>query len=244
MDTVTYEIESAIEQSHWWFVVRRNLFKQAITALNFPPDAAILDVGTSTGSNLRMLHEMGFTNFQGLDLNDEAILWCAKKELGAVKKGDVCDMPFAHNLFDLVLATDIVEHVENDVRALSEICRVLKPSGKAIITVPAFRSLWGLQDSVSHHQRRYTRDELMGKLIASGCHIHKSFYFNFLLFAPIWATRQLIRILKLPLKSENQLNSPWINSLLKATFNLDVACAETLRVPFGVSLFALIGKKS
>jgi ubiquinone/menaquinone biosynthesis C-methylase UbiE len=242
MDEATYAVESQIEQTHWWFVVRRKLFRKAIESMRLPPDAAILDIGTSTGSNLRMLREMAFTNFQGLDLSDDAIRWCAEKGLGVVRKGDVCSLPFADAQFDLVLATDIVEHVEYDVQALQEICRVLKPSGRAIITVPAFESLWGFQDSVSHHKRRYTRRELLDKIKASGCRTYQSYYFNFLLFVPIWIARQLIRIFKPKLESENQVNSPLINAVLKAIFSVDVACAGTLHVPFGVSIFALVGK--
>jgi ubiquinone/menaquinone biosynthesis C-methylase UbiE len=242
MDQATYAVESEIEQTHWWFVVRRKLFRKTIEAMKLRSNAAILDIGTSTGSNLRMLREMAFTNFQGLDLNDDAIRWCAEKGLGAVKKGDICQLPFADAQFDLVLATDIVEHVEYDVQAMQEICRVLKPSGRAIITVPAFESLWGFQDTVSHHRRRYTRGELLDKLRASGCQAYQSYYFNFLLFVPIWTARQLIRIFKPKLESENQVNTPLINAVLKVIFSVDVACAGMLHVPFGVSIFALVGK--
>lgn len=242
MDLATYAVESQIEQTHWWFVVRRSLFRRAIHRLKLRRDAAILDAGTGTGTNLRLLREMGFTNVQGMDLSDDAIGWCAEKDLGAVRKGDVCSMPFADAQFDLVLATDIVEHVEYDVQALNEIRRVLKPSGRAIITVPAFESLWGLQDTIGQHRRRYTRWELLNKLKASGCRIYQSYYFNFLLFVPIWAARQLIRIFKPQVQNENQVNSPLINSVLKAVFTVDVACAGILHVPFGVSIFALVGR--
>ena len=242
MDHATYAVESQVEQTHWWFVVRRKLFKRSIEALTLPSDAAILDIGTSTGTNLRMLGGMNFTNFQGLDFNDDAIRWCAEKGLGIVRKGDVCNMPFADAQFDLVLATDIVEHVQNDRKALREIYRVLKPTGRAIITVPAFNSLWGLQDDVAHHQRRYSLDELVERLGESGFQVFQSFYFNFLLFIPIWGARQLIRFFKPRLESENQLNSPLINSVLKAIFTIDVACAEKLHIPFGVSVFVLVGK--
>jgi SAM-dependent methyltransferase len=242
MDYAVYAAESEVEKDHWWFVVRRKLFKKEIATLRLPADAAILDAGTSTGTNLRMLREMGFTNVRGLDTSDEAIRWCAEKGLGTVEKGDVCSMPFAEASFDLVLATDIVEHVEFDVQALQDIRRVLKASGRAIITVPAFESMWGLQDEAAHHKRRYTRQELIDKLKSANCRIYHAYYFNFLLFVPIWAARQLIRIFKPRIESENQVNSPLINSVLKAVFTLDVALAGMLQIPFGVSIYALIGR--
>ena len=241
MDSATYAVESQVEQTHWWFVGRRKLFSKVIGDLKLPPYSAILDIGTSTGTNLRMLQEMGFTKFEGLDLDDDAIRWCADKGLGVVRRGDVCDMPFADAQFDLVLATDIIEHVDDDEQALSEVRRVLKPSGRAIVTVPAFQSLWGLQDEIGHHKRRYGHRELIGKLDAAGLRPYESFYFNFLLFVPIWIARQLIRTLGLQLKNENQLNSPLVNSVLKAIFALDILCARRVHVPFGVSEFALVG---
>jgi len=242
MDSATYDVESRVEMSHWWFVGRRWLFRGLIRRMGIPSDAAILDVGTSTGTNLRMLTGMGFTGVQGMDLEEAAILWCAEKGLGTVRQGDVCAMPFAEADFDLVLATDIVEHVDDDVLALREIYRVLKPSGRALLTVPVFRSLWGLQDQVSHHKRRYRRKEFVAKLCAAGFTVENSFYFNFLLFAPIWLARQVITLLRLNLKSENELNPPLINAILGAVFALDVRLAPRIRPPFGVSICVIVRK--
>lgn len=239
MDVNTYAVESEVEQTHWWFVVRRSLIRSIVDVLKLPPDAAILDVGTSTGTNLRLLKEMGFTNFLGLDRSPEAIHWCEDKGLGTVRQGDVCAIPFPDESFDLVLATDIIEHVDDDLRALKELQRVLKKSGRIVITVPTFPSLWGLQDDVAHHKRRYRRRDLLEKLGKSGFECEKGFYFNFLLFVPIWAVRQVIRIANVRLKSENQINTPLLNSILKAIFYLDVALARILNPPFGVSLLIL-----
>lgn len=241
MDKATYEVENRIEQQHWWFVGRRRLFRDAIQELGLPRDAAILDIGTSTGSNLRMLKDIGFTNVQGLDPDDDAIRFCAEKGLGVVRKGDVCSMPFGNAEFDLVLATDIIEHVDDDVAALLEIRRVLKPGGRAIVTVPAFKFLWGLQDEVAHHKRRYTRRQLLERLQKAGLRPHDSYYFNFLLLPPIWAARQVLRVLKPNISSENELATPLINKVLKGIFTVDVLCAKRLRIPFGVSVFAFVG---
>ena len=103
----------------------------------------VLDVGTSTGSNLRLLNNMGFEDVTGLDLNPEAIRFCAEKGLGDVKLGDVENLPFENETFDLILATDIIEHVDDDGRAVRELQRVLTPGGKLLITVPAFRHFGG-----------------------------------------------------------------------------------------------------
>ena len=240
MEVATYEVESRVEQTHWWFVGRRRLFRAHIEALGLSPEAAVLDVGTSTGTNLRLLKDMGFTRYRGLDPSPDAVRWCAEKGLGAVDLGTVAAIPFPDATFDLVLATDIIEHVDDDGAALAELRRVLKPSGTLLLTVPAFPSLWGLQDDVSYHKRRYRAASLQAAYARAGLAARELYHFNFLLFLPIWLMRQLIRLLGIRLRSENEVNTPALNGLLRAIFASDVALARRLKPPFGVSLLALL----
>ncbi len=244
MDSATYEVENQVENYHWWFVGRRALFRKIIEEFRFPLDAAILDIGTSTGTNLRMLKEMGFVSYQGLDMNDDAIRWCAEKGLGVVRKGDICEIPFPDGSFDLVLVTDIIEHVDDDKQALREVRRVLKSNGRALITVPAFESLWGLQDEVAHHKRRYRVSELEQKLKYVGLFPQELFYFNYLLFVPIWFVRQIIKLFRVRLKSENEINLGMINSVLRLVFLFDVLSSRRILPWFGVSILSLVGRRA
>lgn len=239
MDAATYAVEAEIEKTHWWFVGRRRLFAREIARLNLRPDAKILDIGTSTGTNLRMLRELGFTNVTGLDASDEAIRFCREKGLGFVQKGDVTALPFADASFDLVLATDIIEHVDDDAQALKEIRRVARPGGFVLITVPAFRSLWGTQDDVAHHKRRYRKPELTGRIAQAGLSAQRVYHFNFLLFVPIWLARQIIRMARISLASENDVNAPGLNGVLTAVFEVDCRLSAVIRPPFGVSILTL-----
>ena len=242
MDIGVYAIEAQVEASHWWFVGRRRLFSREIAALALAKDKPILDVGTSTGTNLRMLQDLGFRQVIGLDSSEQAIRFCAEKKFGNVHHGDVCDLPFAEASFDLVLATDILEHVADDSLAMREIARVLKPGGWALVTVPAFQSLWGLQDQVAHHLRRYRLAQIKGVVETAGLDLVRCFYFNYLLFIPIWVARRILGALKVKLSSEGQLNSPLINRLLTLIFEIDLRTAPWLTPPFGVSAFVIAEK--
>jgi SAM-dependent methyltransferase len=235
MDIATYAAEAAIEADHWWYVGRRLLFSDIIKAFGLTESAEILDVGTSAGTNLRMLRDLGFARIIGVDQSPEAIRFCAEKGLGKVQLGDVCALPFGDRRFDLVLATDIIEHVEDDLSALRELRRVLKPGRHLLLTVPAFRLLWGLEDDVSHHQRRYRLPELLEKLDRADLSPVQHFYFNYLLFLPILATRYLMRIINLRVATEGELNTEWLNRMLTLLFRLDVRTAARLRPPVGVS---------
>lgn len=235
MDIGIYATEAAIERDHWWFAGRRFLLSRIIGEFSLPPGSAILDVGTGTGSNLRMLRDLGFDRVRGLDRSSEAVRFCAEKGLGAVELGDVRALPFPDRQFDLVLATDIIEHVDDDLLALRELRRVLKPNGRLLLTVPAFRLLWGLQDEVGHHQRRYRLSELLELIGAASLLPERHFYFNYLLFLPILLLRRLMRVLPARVASEGEINAPWLNRMMGGLFRFDVQTAPRLRPPFGVS---------
>lgn len=242
MKSGVFTIEAVAEESHWWFVGRRRLFAQEISAIRLAPDARVLDLGTSTGANLRMLQDLGYANVTGLDASEEAIHWCRSKNLGDVVKGDITRLPFASDNADLIMATDVLEHVDNDALALSEIARVLKPGATALITVPAFKILWGLQDEVAQHKRRYRIARLRRLVAGAGLEISKSFYFNYILFFPILAARQVLKVMRPGIRSENEINSAGLNRLLGAIFAMDLATAPLLRPPFGVSAFLMASK--
>lgn len=89
MEFSVYAVESQVEATHWWFVGRRKLLAQRIAKLGVLPDAKVLEVGTGTGSHLRLLQELGFQNVAGVDNSDEAIHFCRQKGLGEVQKGDI-----------------------------------------------------------------------------------------------------------------------------------------------------------
>lgn len=242
MDLIAYSIETEVELTHWWFVGRRRLFGRLIKDIEIKKDARILDIGSSTGTNLRMLHDLGYKYVEGLDQSDEAIALCKSKGFMNVITGNACRLPYTDGSFDLVLATDIIEHIDDDISALREIYRVLKPGGKTLISVPAFDFLWGSQDIISHHKRRYRGKDVLMRLSQAGLNPILSFYFNYILFVPILLVRKAIRWLNIKPSSENRLNSPLVNQLLGYIFAIDTWSAPRLHVPFGVSFLAIADK--
>ena len=89
--------------------------------------------------------------------------------------GDATAMPFGNEVFDRVIAAEVLEHVPSDQRALGEIARVLRPGGMLAVTVPAWlpeRICWRLSDDYHNtpggHVRIYTRPEMETKLRAAG----------------------------------------------------------------------------
>jgi len=140
------------------------------------------------------------------------------------------------------VASDIIEHVDDDARALAEIARVLRPGGTVLITVPAFPSLWGFQDEVGHHKRRYRMEPLVSRIEAAGLSLSARFHFNYLLFGPIWLARQLMKRWKHSYSSEGQINTPLMNRIFSRVFDFDTMTASRISPPFGVSILAIARK--
>ena len=195
METHQYHSESSIEQYHWWFQGRRKLLSAVLGDLKIKKDAYILDIGCSSGTNLRCYETFGYLNYQPFDKSAEAASIIEEKGFNKAILGSATDLPFGKDTFDFVSATDVLEHIDNDGQAIREILRVLKPNCKAYFTVPCHELLWGSQDIVSHHLRRYKRGELKRKLRAHGFDIKKEFYFNSTLLIPILAVRLITHLL-------------------------------------------------
>ena len=162
MQSHHYPILYQVEETHWWYVGRRRIIQRLVekicTTLN-NPNPRILDVGCGTGANLKMLAAYGTA--EGVDISPQAVDFCRERGLDSVKLGAAEQLPYENGSFDLVTALDVVEHLDDDVAGLREMRRVLRPDGRLLLFVPAFMFLWGVQDDVSNHRRRYTLPRLL-----------------------------------------------------------------------------------
>ena len=236
-----YEVEAKVESFHWWFAVRRKLLGLFLSSLDLPWGCVAVDIGCGVGSNLRILGSTGI-NVIGLDHSFYALSLARKKIEFPLLNGDLNKLPIRPKSVGLIVAMDILEHLDNDIGGIRSFYQALKEEGVLILTVPAFRSLWGIQDEVTGHQRRYSRQEIVNKLQQEGFKIMKSSYFNFLLFFPIFLVRRLIHLFGLRIESENEINSPIINFFLKAIFSLEPYILKYCSFPFGVSIYCIAKK--
>src|ERR1044072_8537020 len=159
MQQPTYAIMRRVEESHWWFVGRRQIIKsfleRVVRQLKTDRERLkILDVGCGTGANLELLAQFG--EAEGVDVSSEALSFSRERGLNKVKQGAAEALPYADGSFDLVTGLDVVEHLDDDLAGLREMRRILTRAGRALVFVPAFMFLWGVQDDISNHRRRYT----------------------------------------------------------------------------------------
>ena len=243
MEQHTYSIMFEVEGRHWWFAGRRRIiagFVEKVCRDIETQRPRILDVGCGTGANLQMLSEFG--DAEGVDVSSEALDFCRARGLAKVKQGAAESLPFEDASFDLVTGLDVVEHLDDDMAGLSEMRRILRPGGRAVLFVPAFMFLWGVQDDISHHRRRYTLPELKQKLRDAGLEVERASYANITFFVPILIGRVLMRLTGLRPASENNITIGALNGLLGRILGAESWWLRRMNFPFGVSIICVAKK--
>jgi ubiquinone/menaquinone biosynthesis C-methylase UbiE len=134
--------------------------------LGAKPGRAILNAGAGRGSFSKLLEERGF-DVVSSDISEAACDVLAQRVRGPVVRADVTQLPFADSSFDAVVLGEVIEHVADDVAALRESRRVLRPGGVVAVSVPAHPTWFGPSDSWAGHLRRYSRDALISACVAA-----------------------------------------------------------------------------
>jgi SAM-dependent methyltransferase len=252
MQQHTYAILRRVEETHWWFVGRRRIIRSFLERLCRDLYAArvehsgsgsalnILDVGCGTGANLEMLSRFG--KAEGVDVSGEALSFCRERGLTNVKQGAAEALPYPADSFELVTGLDVVEHLDDDLAGLTEMRRVLRRGGKALLFVPAFMFLWGVQDDVSNHRRRYTLRELKRVVRQAGFEVERATYVNLSFFTPILLGRLFMRVTRLRPESENNLTIGFLNGVLGKVLGAESVLLRYLNFPFGVSIICIARK--
>ena len=236
MQQHTYSIMYQVEGAHWWFVGRRRIiesFLERICPGLKSTQPRILDIGCGTGANLEMLSQFG--DAEGVDVSAEALAFCRERGLGNVRQGEAEHLPWEDGSFDLVTGLDVVEHLDDDVAGLREMRRVLRPGGYAFLFVPAFMFLWGVQDDISHHRRRYTLKGLQQAAREAGLEIERATYANISFFLPVLMGRVLMRLTRIRPASENNINIKALNGVFGRIFGAESSILRHMNLPFGVS---------
>ena len=144
-------------------------------------------------------------------------------------------LPFPDDCFDVIVAGDCIYHQwVDDVKAVREFFRVLKPGGILIVNVAAFEFLRSKHDEAVMTGRRYTCNSLRKLLKSNGFHVDRLHYWNSLLFLP----RALLLLLGVGDSEESDLDiHPVLNVILRHVMEVELACiSRGVSFPFGTSV--------
>lgn len=172
MPTLYRDIGIASPERNWVPTPTYLLRRSAIfDALEGHPPGRVVEIGCSAGALLYDLRERGYTGV-GVELSPKARA-IAEEILGDDEafglRPDVPDGP--RESFDLVLAFEVLEHIEDDAEALRSWLKLLKPGGRVIVSVPAHKRRWNITDVLVGHYRRYDRADLEGLLSGAGLQV-------------------------------------------------------------------------
>jgi len=234
VDRSLYDSLHAVEDAHWWFRGRRRVVAALLSLVPPPPRPRILDAGCGTGRNLIDYARMGPAS--GVDPSPVAIDYCHRLGIETAYEGALEALPLEDGSFDLLFATDVIEHVDDDVTALREMHRVAAPGASLVLTVPAYEWMWGPFDDLHHHKRRYTRARLVEAASAAGWTVVADTYFNSILL-PAIATVRLVQKARGGGASGYGANPRALSPLLEDAMGLEARLiAGGRRLPAGVSV--------
>ena len=225
MEAAELRTLAAVEDRHWWYKERRNLLARELRRL--PRPGLALDIGAAAGGNTRVLREYGW---RPVAVEYEPTAAQIARERGVdVIRGDARELPVRTGSMDLVIAFDVLEHIEEDHLAAAEITRALRPGGTALISVPADMALWSAHDEAVGHVRRYDREMLTTVLVKGG-----------LVVEDLWSWNVLLRpVVRLRRKSTRGSDLDDVNPLVNAGLMAVIAAERYLPVKSlpGVTLF-------
>jgi SAM-dependent methyltransferase len=218
---------------HWWWRAREALVVDWLR-VHTPPGGfgPILDIGCGDALFFPVLRAFGEP--EGVE-PDAGLLSAAGRTLGPIHVGPFDDSFRPNHRYGLVLALDVIEHVEDDAAFLRRASELLRPGGALLITVPAFPALWTHHDVLNAHRRRYRRPGLVDLVRAAGLDVTSSHYF-FHWLAPaklVQAGRErLFGVSREPPRTPSSA----LNRLLLVASRLEQRLLTPLSPPFGGSL--------
>ncbi|MFW5696980.1 MAG: class I SAM-dependent methyltransferase [Fimbriimonadaceae bacterium] len=244
MQVEEYQRLFELEDNYWWFVSRRRLALRLLKRAGIS-EGLILDAACGTGAVTEQLADLGKT--VGVDISDHAFKFIQERAdrgaLGQVSlvKGDVQNLPLRGDQFEAAVSLDTLEHVQNDGAGAAELFRTLKPGGRLVVNVPAFRWLFGPHDVALMHHRRYTKAELRRLLEGAGFKVELLSYSVYLLFPVVLAVRLLERR-----RGGGRISLPnvpgWLNRWLIYIMDYEGWLMTKVSLPFGSSVVAVAVK--
>lgn len=242
-ESILVELAGIIEHHPWW-QARGRLVVELLRRLRVDRSADILEAGCGWGTNLALLEVAGYA-VTGLDISRLSLERLDRADRKLIEADLTKDLPAGTQLYDVVLALDVIEHIDDDSSVVRRLGQLTKPGGLVILSVPALPELYSEFDEVQGHRRRYTRDTLREAIDGAGLlEISRIFWWG------QWMARVLGRRKSARRARPGETGAeiykkylalpPWpAGYLMKAMFAIDHRRTLAERNVSGTSLFAI-----
>jgi SAM-dependent methyltransferase len=244
MNPEEYAKLDRLDRDHWFYRGKRAIVRHWIErSIALGKDDLLIDAGMGTGT--WVVEMSGSCRVLGLDDHEESLA-LARPRLEAVGgqalKTSLDRIALSDGCASVVTALDVLEHLDDDAKALSELVRLTRPGGLVVITVPALMQLWSDWDVALHHRRRYHRAGLRELIGRFDVEVLRCAYFNAAALPLIWLVRSW-RKLAPPRpgadRAEDRIPSGPVNALLYHAM-VTPARWSWFKPPAGVSLLAVL----
>ncbi len=202
----------------------------------------ILEVGCSSGFMLRMIRErLPNVTLLGSDVISGALRQLAAKMPDIpLLQFDLVNCPLPEKSLDAVVMLNVLEHIEDDKKALQQVYRILKPGGIAVLEVPSGPHLYDIYDKMLMHRRRYSLTTLSRLVKGSGFEIIKKSHLGFFMYPGFSIVKKRNKRLLSTEKSvirhvvQKNIRDTGGNRLLNVLMKIELLMGKCISYPFGI----------
>ena len=247
MELHEYHALARVEHDHWFYQGKRAIVEWWLGKMHvLKAGDIVLDAGAGTGelvAELRRKYGAQGVRVEGVEFVSEARDIARRFRNTELRAGSILELPYDDNSVQVAIALDVLEHLEDDKTAWSELLRVTAPGGLVIVNVPSFMQLWSDWDVSLGHVRRYTLSTFKELIRPTENQFQTLFlgYVNIVGFLGIYVMRRLMKNRASNKRAEDVVPPRALNALLRAAFVGPVKLGMTM--PFGSSLLCVVRKK-
>ena len=235
-------IDHQIGNEHPIDIASRDMCMYLLKKYDYSEEKIILEIGCSNGNLIDKI--MNLTNYKyiGSDVIKNPI-----KKLAEIYREtpfiifDLLKNPFKESFCNSLVMLNVLEHINNDDKALFEANKLLKKNGLLILEVPSGQFLYDEYDKKLLHFRRYNMKNLVKKIESAGFKIEKKTHLGFIIFPFFAAIKFLNKFIKkknIVTSQANFSNNIFVKFLFKIEKRLRI-----YNLPFGVRCFICARKK-
>ena len=237
------------ERDHWWFRGMRDiLFRMLDPLVSKHSITRVLEAGSGTGYTANLLKERYGWRMFAADLAWEGLSKTPKSDGLAPIQADIAAFPFPEGSFDALISLDVLVHFKagDEIRAMREFARVLRPGGLLVIRVAALNVLRSRHSEFIGERQRFTRRRLVQEISASGFRVLRCTYANLLLLPVAFTKFRLWEPLsERGPRSGTEPVPEWLGRFLYAPLAIEAALlSKGLNFPLGQSLILLAQRES
>jgi SAM-dependent methyltransferase len=234
MDPRYGESYARLYRQHWWWRAREEYLTHLLDRLIGGGDAGeTFDFGCGDGLFFPILQRYSRERPRGLE-TDTSLINPGGKWADRITTGALTDDPSERARYGLIVALDVLEHIEHPQPIVQILRHRLRPGGWFIATVPAFDELWTTHDQVNHHYRRYRVRDLEALVRGSGLEVVESRYFFVWLAVAKWIVAAKERVITTAVTPPEVPPAP-INATALAITRLEQRLLGHAHPPFGSS---------